>query len=138
MALTPKQIADVQRTWEMCIPIADTAADLFYAKLFELDPSLRSLFPADLAEQKKKLMTMITTAVRGLNDLPSLVPAVMDLGRRHVAYRVKESHYPTVGAALVDTLGKGLGPAFTPEVKEAWVSVYGVLSNTMIAAAKAG
>jgi hemoglobin-like flavoprotein len=136
MSLSPQQIADVQRTWELCVPIADTAADLFYAKLFELDPKLRALFPSDIKEQKKKLMTMLTAAVRGLKDLGALVPAVQALGKRHVAYGVKDKDYDTVGAALLDTLEKGLGPNWNPQVKAAWVAVYGVLAGTMKAAAK--
>lgn len=137
MSLTPQQVADVQRTWELCVPIADTAADLFYTKLFELDPSLRAIFPSDMKEQKKKLMTMITTAVRSLKDLDALVPVVQALGKRHVAYKVKDQDYDTVGAALLDTLEKGLGKEWTPPVKEAWVAVYGVLASVMIAAGKA-
>lgn len=137
MSLTPQQVAAVQRTWELCIPIADTAADLFYGRLFEIDPKLKALFPPAMAEQKRKLMAMITAAVRGLSDLGKLVPVVQDLGRRHAGYRVTEEHYATVGMALIDTLRKGLGAEFTPEVEQAWVAVYGVLSTTMIDAAKA-
>lgn len=136
MSLTRTQIEDVQRTWELCIPIADTAADLFYARLFELDPGLRQLFPSDMKGQKQKLMMMITAAVRGLGDLERLVPVVQDLGRRHAGYRVTEAHYATVGAALIDTLRTGLGAQFTPQVEQAWGAVYGVLSSTMIAAAR--
>lgn len=136
MSLTPQHVADVQRTWELCIPIADTAADIFYTRLFELDPRLRSLFPSEMKEQKKKLMMMITAAVRGLSDLDKLVPVVQDLGRRHAGYRVTDEHYATVGMALIDTLRKGLGEHFTPEVEQGWVAVYGVLSTTMIEAAR--
>lgn len=131
---TPAQITLVQSSWQRCLPIVDTAANLFYERLFTLDPSLRSLFPTEMAEQKKKLMTMITAAVAGLNDLSTLVPVVQNLGRRHVAYRVEVRHYPVVGQALLDTLAIGLGPAFTPETKEAWTVVYGVLADTMISA----
>jgi hemoglobin-like flavoprotein len=136
MTLTAQHISDVQRTWQLCIPIADTAANLFYAKLFELDPALQSLFPSEMKEQKQKLMTMITTAVRSLNDLGTLVPVVKALGRRHVAYKIKDRDYDTVGAALLDTLAKGLGAAWTPPVKEAWTEVYGVLAATMMAGAR--
>jgi hemoglobin-like flavoprotein len=129
--MTPKQIELVQTTWEKCVPIADQAAALFYGKLFELDPKLKPLFTSDIKEQGKKLMTMITMAVRGLNDLGRLVPAVEELGRRHVGYGVKDEHYATVGAALLWTLEQGLGSAFTPEVKEAWTEVYTVLATTM-------
>ncbi len=137
MSLTSQQIADVQRTWELCVPIADTAADLFYTKLFELDSKLRTLFPHDLTEQKKRLMTMLTAAVRGLKDFGALVPAVQALGKRHVAYKVQEKDYDTVGAALLDTLAKGLGKEWTPQVKAAWTAVYGVLATIMKDAAKA-
>jgi len=129
--MTSRQIELVQTTWEKCVPIADQAAALFYGRLFELDPALKPMFKTDIEEQGKKLMTMITVAVRGLNDLDKLVPAVQDLGRRHVGYGVKDEHYETVGTALLWTLEKGLGGAFTPEVKEAWATTYTVLANTM-------
>ena len=129
--MTERQITLVQESWKKCIPIADVAADLFYKKLFELDPSLKALFTSDIKEQGKKLMQMITTAVRGLSNLPGIVSAVQDLGRRHVGYGVKDEHYATVGAALIWTLGQGLGDAFTEEVKEAWIETYTLLSNTM-------
>lgn len=133
--MTPEQKELVQSSFAKVEPIAATAAELFYARLFELDPSLKSLFSGDMEEQGKKLMTMLGTAVRSLNNLEGLVPVVQRLGERHVGYGVETGHYVTVGNALLDTLEKGLGDDFTPEVKEAWTVVYGVLSSTMIAAA---
>jgi len=121
----------VQTSFEKVAPIADTAAALFYGRLFELDPSLRSLFTTDLQAQGRKLMHMLTLAVRGLDRLDELVPAVQALGLRHAGYGVKPEHYDTVAAALLWTLEKGLGEAFTPDVKEAWVAVYTLLANTM-------
>ncbi len=129
--MTPQQVTLVQTTWEQVVPIADTAAGLFYGRLFELDPALRPLFKSSIEEQGRKLMHMITVAVRGLNNVPALIPAVQELGRRHVGYGVRDEHYATVGSALLWTLEKGLGPAFTPEVKDAWATVYGVLATTM-------
>ncbi|PVZ71969.1 globin family protein [Pelagibaculum spongiae] len=133
--MTPEQKQLVQQSWEKVVPIADTAAELFYGRLFELDPSLKPLFSDDIAEQGRKLMTMIGVAVRGLDNLEALVPAVQNLGRGHVAYGVKDQHYETVGAALIWTLQQGLGEAFTPELQEAWVTVYTVLADTMKGAA---
>lgn len=129
--MTPKQIELVQGSWKQVTPIADTAAELFYGKLFNLDPALKPLFKGDMKTQGRKLMGMITTAVNGLTNLGAIVPAVQDLGRRHVKYGVKDKDYDTVATALVWTLEKGLGEAFTPEVKEAWVTTYGVLAKTM-------
>lgn len=133
--MTPEQVEMVQASWEKVVPIQETAADLFYGKLFELDPSLKELFPEEMSQQKRKLMLMITTAVRGLHDLPSIVPAVQASGKRHKNYKVTPQMYDTVGAALLDTLEKGLGDAWNPELKEAWVLVYTTLAKTMIAAA---
>lgn len=134
---TPHQVTLVQTSWQSCLPIADTAANLFYDRLFTLDPALRALFPSEMAEQKRKLLTMLSAAVNGLNNVGTLVPVLQALGRRHAAYRVEARHYPTVGQALLDTLALGLGPAFTPETREAWTVVYGVVADTMMAAQSA-
>jgi hemoglobin-like flavoprotein len=129
--MTPEQIAIVQGTWASVVPIKETAAELFYGRLFELDPSLRALFKGDMKEQGRKLMAMVNVAVAGLDRLDTLVPAVKDLGRRHSGYGVKPEHYGTVATALLWTLEKGLGDAFTPAAKEAWTQTYTVLANTM-------
>ena len=121
----------VQSTFKQVVPIADTAAGLFYNRLFELDPALRPLFKADISEQGKKLMQMIGVAVNSLNNLEAIVPAVQDLGKRHVDYAVKDAEYDTVGAALLWTLEQGLGDAFTDEVKAAWTEVYTLLATVM-------
>lgn len=133
--MTPQQITLIQQSWHKVVPIADTAASLFYNKLFELDPSLRPLFTGDMTEQGRKLMAMISTVVARLDSLGDIVPAVQDLGRRHVAYGVEEKHYDTVGEALIWTLGAGLGDAFADDVKAAWVAAYSVLSGAMKEAA---
>ena len=135
--MTPQQKHLVQTTFAKVAPIADDAAALFYGRLFELDPSLRPMFTTDLKEQGRKLMRMIGMAVNGLDRLDELVPVVRQLGARHAGYGVRDEHYGTVAAALVWTLERGLGPDFTPEVKDAWVAVYGVLATTMKDAAAA-
>ena len=135
--MTPQQKHLVQTTFAKVAPIADEAAALFYGRLFELDPSLRPMFTTDLKEQGRKLMRMIGMAVNGLDRLDELVPVVRQLGARHAGYGVRDEHYGTVATALVWTLEQGLGPAFTPEVKDAWVAVYGVLATTMKDAAAA-
>ena len=133
--MTPEQIILVKESFAKVVPIADTAAELFYGKLFELNPDYKALFKGDMKEQGKKLMTMIATAVNSLDRLEEIVPAVQDLGRRHVDYGVKNEDYAVVGEALIWTLGQGLGDAFTDDVKEAWVTVYGILADTMTKAA---
>jgi hemoglobin-like flavoprotein len=129
--MNQNQIQLVQESFEQVRPIANVAADLFYDRLFELDPDLRPLFKDDLSEQKHSLMTTLSFAVAGLNKPEKILPAVRQLGARHVGYGVQEHHYQTVGAALLWTLGQGLGDQFTPEVKEAWTAVYTLLAQTM-------
>jgi hemoglobin-like flavoprotein len=129
--VTERQVALVQGTFDLIAPIADDAAVLFYSRLFEIDPGLRRLFKSDMREQRVKLMQMLTAAVNGLTHLDRLVPVVEGLGRRHAAYGVTDAHYQTVGEALLWTLEMGLGKSFTPEVREAWADVYGLLASTM-------
>ena len=129
--MTPQQIAMVQGSWSKVLPIREQAAELFYGRLFEADPALKALFKGDMKEQGRKLMAMIGTAVNGLSNIDALLPAVRDLGKRHTGYGVKAKDYDTVAGALLWTLEKGLGPAFTPELKQAWVVVYTALATTM-------
>lgn len=129
--MTPENVALVQGSFKKVAPIAETAADIFYDKLFELDPKLRTLFPEQMGDQKKKLMQMLATAVNNLHQVETVVPAVQELGRRHVAYGITPEMYDTVGAALLYTLEKGLGDDWTPEVAGAWTETYGIVATTM-------
>ena len=129
--MTPRQVALVQESWKRVQPIADKAAELFYMRLFSLEPSVRRLFRGDMAEQGRKLMSMISVAVNSLARLETIVPAVRALGRRHAGYGVQKHHYTVVEAALIWTLGQGLGEKFTGETEEAWRTAYRVLAATM-------
>ena len=133
--MTPRQIELVQSSFAKVVPISDQAAAMFYARLFELAPGVRALFKGDMVEQGRKLMAMLGSVARLLNKLDDLVPVAQRLAERHVAYGAEPAHYAVVGAALIDTLDKGLGAEFTPEVREAWETAYGTLSKVMIAAA---
>ncbi len=105
---------------------------MFYGRLFEIAPEVRPLFKGDMAEQGRKLMATLAVVVRGLSDLPSILPAASALAKKHVSYGVKAAHYEPVGAALLWTLEKGLGDKWTPEVAAAWTEAYVTLSGYMI------
>ncbi len=135
--MTPTQKTLVQQSFKQVAPIADNAATIFYERLFTATPALRPLFKGDLAEQKKKLVQMLAYCVSKLDVPDELLPAVRALGKRHVGYGVTDEHYELVGAALLWTLEKGLGAAFTPDVKEAWTAVYQVLATTMLEGTRA-
>lgn len=129
--MTPQQVDLVQRTWRAVLPVGDTAAELFYGKLFSLDPSIRSLFKDDLREQGRNLTSMVSVAVGSLSRPQKITLAVQQLGRRHAAYGVEARHYELVGTALLWMLEHVLGEAFTPEVRKAWAEVYSLLATTM-------
>ena len=133
--MSPDQVALVKDSFSKVAPIAEVAAELFYDRLFTLDPSLRPLFSGDMKEQGRKLMQTIAVVVGSLDRLETIVPAVQALGRRHVNYGVQEQHYDTVAAALLWTLEQGLGEAFTPQVCDAWTTAYVLLATTMKQAA---
>ena len=135
--MTPEQITLIQDSFSKVVPIREEAARMFYARLFELDPSLHSLFHGDMTEQGRKLMTALSLVVQGLKNLESLSPMVRELGARHARYGAESRHYETVATALLWTLEQGLGDAFTDDTRQAWTTAYGVLSSTMIEAGAA-
>jgi nitric oxide dioxygenase len=132
MSITPEQKAIVQATFAEAAQNADVVAATFYARLFEIAPSVRPMFRGDMTEQGKKLMSILQVAVHSLDNLESIIPAVQALGQRHVAYGVKEEHYEVVGRALLWTLAHAFGERFTPEVEAAWRAVYNTLASVAI------
>ena len=133
--MTPDQVKLVQQSFAKVAPISDQAAVLFYDRLFEIAPSVKVMFPAEMTEQRKKLMATLAVVVNGLGNLESVLPAASALAIRHVSYGARREYYPVVGAALLWTLEKGLGDGWTPEVAEAWTAAYGTLSGFMISEA---
>lgn len=132
-----QQILLVQDTFKMVVPIQETAAELFYNRLFEISPSTREMFKGDMKEQGRKLMATIGIAVASLNNLQAIVPTVQALGVKHVSYGVEDWHYDKVGEALLWTLGQGLGEAFTEAAEAAWTETYVTLATVMKDAAAA-
>ena len=130
--MTPDQITLVQQSFAKVAPIADQAAEMFYDRLFRIAPQLKALFPADMTEQRRKLMATLAIVVAGLSNLESILPAASALATRHVAYGARAEHYPLVGAALLWTLENALGDAWTGDVAEAWTAAYTLLSGAMI------
>ena len=130
--MTPHQIMLVQASFANVAPIADAAAKLFYGRLFEIAPEVKPMFQGDISEQGRKLMATLGIVVKGLSNIEAVLPAAKALAVKHVAYGVKPEHYVPVGEALIWTLDKGLGEAFTPETRQAWLAAYGALSTAMI------
>ena len=133
--MTPEKIALVQDSFAKVVPIADQAAILFYDRLFEIAPEVKPMFHGDMAEQRRKLMSVLGVVVTGLSRLETVLPAASALAKKHVTYGVKDEHYPIVGSALLWTLEQRLGEAWNPELAEAWTTAYGTLSSYMISEA---
>ena len=141
--LTDAEKKAILESWRLVVPIAETASDLFYGRLFELAPEVRSLFKEDLADQKRKLVTMLSFIVKSIDWMDDrwndevhpeddLCFVVLAMGRRHSnLYGVPDGSYAAVGEALLWTLEQGLADAFTPEVRAAWTKLYGLVATTM-------
>lgn len=134
--MTSHQIELVRTSFAKLEPIVEEAAVLFYARLFELDPSLRPLFQTDIREQGHKLMDIIGFAVDGLDETEKLTPTLRELGARHVQYGVTAANYDIVGDALLWTLQKALKDEYTDEMNEAWAALYNFLSESMKSGAR--
>jgi len=135
MSITPRQAELVQSSFRVVQPMADTAAELFYKKLFEIDASAAALFKRDIKQQGQKFMQVLAVAVGGLSNLSTLAPIVKQLGVRHVGYGIKAEHYDSVRAALLWTLALVLQDAYTDDVREAWATAYAMLAGVMKEAA---
>jgi nitric oxide dioxygenase len=130
--MTPDQVRLVQQSFGQVAPIADTAAAIFYERLFEIAPAVKPLFHGDMAEQRRKLMATLATVVGGLGNIETVLPAASALAKRHVSYGVKPEHYDCVGAALLWTLERGLGDRWSGDLASAWSAAYATLTNFMI------
>lgn len=130
--MTPEQKQLVRDSWAKVLPIQETAAELFYGRLFDQYPEVKPYFKGDMKEQGKKLMTMINHVVNGLDNLDALIETLKQAGRDHVGYGVKTEDYDKVGDSLLWTLNKGLGEAFTDDVKQAWTEAYAIISGVML------
>lgn len=134
--MSPEDVLIVQKTWRAVLPIGDTFAELFYGKLFSLDPALRPMFRESLKEQGRNLTAMLSVAVGGLAHPEKIMLGVRELGRRHAAYGVQPAHYETAWTALVWALERCFGEAFTPQARAAWTAAYRFFAATMQDAAK--
>lgn len=136
--MSPEQIVLIRQGWGKIAPIANQAVEVFYEKLFAIDPELRALFGGtDMAAQRVKLAQALAGVIGCLECPDEIIPQLQELGRRHAVYGVKDSHYDTVGAALLATLEEGLGADWTPDTSRAWAAAYGLIAGTMTAAAAA-
>ena len=126
----------VNESWQQLRPDVERAAELFYTRLFDENPALRELFGGELAQQGKRLMTMLGTAVDKLDQLEAISPMLHELGHRHVTYGVRAEHYETFRDALMWTLQNVLGADFYPEVEDAWGAFYDAISRAMIEGAE--
>ena len=125
----------VQDSFEKVAALGDKAVELFYNELFEIDPSLRKMFKEDMTEQRSKLNAALGLVIRSLHAPDKILQPVKTLALKHVDYGVKPVHYTYVGNALLRTLKKGLGDAFTPELRTAWIEAFSMLADIMKEAA---
>lgn len=129
--MTPSDVLLIRSQFAATRGMEQAFAGAFYARLFQIDPTLRPLFPHDLSDQGVKLMKTLAYAVAALDRPEALQPAVFALGQRHAAYGVTADMAAPVGAALLDTLAVALGEGFTPEARAAWSGAYAALAGML-------
>jgi len=134
--MTPEQVDLIRLTFVQVMNQKMEAGRMFCDRLFAIAPDTRPLFRSSIDAQAQKLMDTLALAISSLRDLPSLVAMLEALAARHVGYGVRDKHYDDVGAALLWTLERKLGPAFTPEVRDAWAALYGTVAEVMRNGAK--
>ncbi len=125
----------IRTSWSLAAADPRRTAQVFYSNLFRLDPTTKPLFVGDLTLQGRKLTQTLTFIVDNIDDEETLIPAAVDLARRHIGYGVEPEQYDSVGAALIETLRQLLGPAFSEEDAAAWADAYSALSRAMVDAA---
>lgn len=130
--MTPDDIALVRASWTRLQPETEQIGVALYERLFADHPDVRHLFKGEMDEQAQKLTRMIERAINALDDLPSLDRVIKMMGARHSGYGVEDEDYPKLRDALLVALDDQLGKEFTPETRDAWIKVYGELSELMM------
>lgn len=136
--MTPEQIMLVQSSWSELEPMQNKFGEYMYKRVFELDPGLRTHFSGDEAEHGRVIMSMIGSIVHMLFTPAVLEASLNELGRRHVNYGCARKDYATFRQALDETLANMLGPGYTDDMREAWMSVYDYMGEKMLEKIEAG
>ena len=135
--LSEKDVVELRQSWALVAGDAEAVTDLFYGRLFDLDPQVRELFAGtDMAAQGHRLAAALSAVVAAADELSAAVPMLQELGARHGALGVRGPDYDTVGRALLWTLERGLGERFRPETKAAWSAAYAIVAGTMMEGAR--
>jgi hemoglobin-like flavoprotein len=134
--MTPEQVDLIRKSFDALWPVRRTLADVFYSRFFELAPDARALFPQDIARQQLKFMDMIAAIVGALDKREMFQSIISYSGRQHAQFGVKRAHFVAFGDALIWGLEQQFGAAFTPELKQAWITLYDAVQREMIRAAR--
>lgn len=134
--MTDRKTLIIKTTWSYVMTQPELTGELFYGKLFELDPTLRQMFPENMEGQMHKLINMITYMVSRLQTLPQIQKDIDAMAIRHTGYGVKDEHYALVGKALLWVLEDRLEGQWDEEAAQAWSELYGIWAESMIRASR--
>lgn len=129
--MSPAAQHHIRQTFTLLEPRAGIVSLLFYQRLFNLAPGVRSLFTGDIEAQGVKLMAMLKTVIDSLEAPDKLIPALEEMGRRHAGYGVEDSQYDIVGQALLETFADVLGQEFSADARDAWATAYNWIAHCM-------
>ena len=128
--------AALKASWGRVAAAGDDVPLYFYSHLFLSHPDVRPMFPLQMTGQRDKLVTALGAVVSNVDELDKVIPLLEQLGRDHRRFAVITEHYTAVGASLLATLKKFLGPAWTPDLADTWAQAYGLVAKVMVAAAE--
>lgn len=128
--------ASLKTSWGNVVAAGDDVPLYFYSHLFLSHPELRAMFPLQMTGQRDKLVAALGSVISNVDELDKVVPLLEQLGRDHRRFSVVTQHYEAVGASLLATLKRFLGPSWTADLADTWAQAYGLVAKVMVAAAE--
>jgi hemoglobin-like flavoprotein len=126
------EIDALETSFDLIAPRGDELVEIFYTRLFATAPAVKPLFAGtDMPRQKQMLLGALVLLRKSLRQLDRIVPALREMGARHVAYGATAEHYPVVGQVLLASMAEVAGPAWRPEYERAWAKAYGTVAGVM-------
>lgn len=132
--MTDRKTLIIKTSWSYVIAEREMTGEMFYDKLFELNPALQAMFPQDMEQQIGKLIDMITYMVSRMQVMSEIQKDIDAMAVRHAGYGVHDAHYATVGDALIWVLEKRLGDQWDEETRQSWTELYDMWATSMIKA----
>ncbi|WP_085852458.1 globin domain-containing protein [Palleronia marisminoris] len=92
----------------------------FYERLFERQPTFRTMFPTDLRTQARTFDDMIALIVKKTGDPEAVTPVLLAIGRRYLTYGLRPQDLRVIGEVLMEVLCAQTPGGLSPDEAAAW------------------